>query len=63
MLAGELDYQDFKRLPGEDEVVVLRPLLETIISRAWCVRQPCDGRAMLTLPQIKNPRWADCCQQ
>jgi hypothetical protein len=45
-----LDYQDFKRLPREDEAVVLRTLLETFISRAWCLRQPCDGSAMLTFP-------------
>jgi len=48
LLAGDLDYQDFKRLPREDEAVVLRTLLETFISRAWCLRQPCDGSAMLT---------------
>jgi hypothetical protein len=59
LLSGDLGYQDFKRLPREDETVVLRTLLETFISRAWCLRQPCDGSAMLTLPQIMNPRWAD----
>jgi WD40 repeat protein len=50
LLAGDLDYQDFKRLPREDETVVLHTLLETFISRAWCLRQPCDGPAMLTFP-------------
>ncbi len=50
LLAGDLDYQDFKRLPREDEAVVLRTLLETFVSRAWCLRQPCDGSAMLTFP-------------
>jgi len=50
LLAGDLDYQDFKRLPREDEAVVLRTLLETFISRAWCLRQPCDSSAMLTFP-------------
>ncbi|MGO8926273.1 MAG: TIR domain-containing protein [Limisphaerales bacterium] len=50
LLAGDLDYQDFKRLPREDETVVLRTLLETFISRGWCLRQPCDGSAMLTFP-------------
>ena len=29
LLAGELEYQDFKRLPREDEAVVLRTLLAT----------------------------------
>jgi hypothetical protein len=37
LLTGDLDYQDFKRLPVEDETVVLRTLLETFISRAWCL--------------------------
>ena len=32
-------YQDFKRLPREEEVAVLRTLLETFVSRAWCLRQ------------------------
>jgi hypothetical protein len=44
LLAGDLDYLDFKRLSREDEAVVLRALQETFISRAWCLRQPCDGR-------------------
>jgi hypothetical protein len=63
LLAGDLDYQDFKRLPREDEAMVLRTLLETFISRAWCPRQPCDGTALLTFPEIKNPRRADYWQQ
>jgi WD40 repeat protein len=50
LLNGDLDYQDFKRLSGEDEGVVLRTLLETFVSRAWCLRQPCDGTAILTFP-------------
>ena len=50
LLDGDLDYQDFHRLPGEDESVVLRALLETFISRAWCLRQPCDSSAMLVFP-------------
>ncbi len=51
LLTGNLDYQDFKRLESqEDEKVVLRALLEQFISRAWCLRQPCDGTAILTFP-------------
>lgn len=50
LLAGVLDYQDFVRLPPDDEIVVLRTLHETFISRAWCLRQPCDGTALLTFP-------------
>ncbi len=50
LLDGNLDYQDFERLPREDEVVVLRALLETFVSRAWCLRQSTDGTAILTFP-------------
>ncbi|MDX2039609.1 MAG: DUF4365 domain-containing protein [Acidobacteriota bacterium] len=50
LLGGELDYQDFERLPADDEKVILRALLETFVSRAWCLRQPCDGSALLTFP-------------
>jgi len=50
LLTGDLDYQDFQRLPREDEAVVLRALLETFISRAWCLRQSTDGTAILTFP-------------
>ena len=45
LLAGDLDYRDFIRLPREDEGVVLRTLLETFVSRAWCLRQIGDGTA------------------
>ena len=50
MLAGKLDYQDFERLSAEDEAVILRTLHETFISRAWCLRQPSDGTALLVFP-------------
>lgn len=50
LLSGELDYQDFERLPAEDEKVILRALLETLVSRAWCLRQPHGGSALLTFP-------------
>ena len=50
MLTGQLDYQDFDRLPADDEAVVLRTLHETFVSRAWCLRQPCDGSALLVFP-------------
>ncbi|HEX7501486.1 MAG TPA: DUF4365 domain-containing protein, partial [Polyangia bacterium] len=52
LLAGRLDYQDFQRLPKDDEDVILRHLHETLISRAWCFRQGCDrdGTSTLTFP-------------
>jgi hypothetical protein len=52
LLAGRLDYQDFQRLPKDDEDVILRHLDETLTSRAWCFRQVCDrdGTTILTFP-------------
>ncbi len=50
LLDGNLDYQDFQRLPRDDETVILRALLETFVSRAWCLRQSTDGTAILTFP-------------
>jgi hypothetical protein len=50
MLAGNVDYQDFARLPREQEEVVLRTLHETLISRAWCLRQVSGGQVLLTFP-------------
>jgi hypothetical protein len=52
LLDGHLDYQDFKRLPKDDEDVILRHLHETLVSRAWCFRQVCDrdGTVNLTFP-------------
>ncbi len=50
LLAGELDYQDFERLPADDEAVVLRTLHETFVSRAWCLRAPAENGALLVFP-------------
>jgi integrase/GTPase SAR1 family protein len=50
LLAGKLDYQDFDRLSRDDEIVVLRTLCETCVSRAWCLRQTGDGPTQLTFP-------------
>jgi hypothetical protein len=50
LLAGALDCQDFRRLPREEEKVVLSALLETFIGRAWCLRQPVDEKILLTFP-------------
>ena len=50
MLSGKLDYQDFDRLPEEQEAVVLRTLHETLVSRAYCLRQVTDGKTLLTFP-------------
>lgn len=50
MLQGNLDYQDFKRLPDKDEKIVLRALHEKLVTRAWCLRQPGDSGVLLIFP-------------
>jgi len=50
LLAGNLDYQDFVRLPQEQETIVLKALNETLVSRAWCLKQLLDGEVVLTFP-------------
>ncbi|MEZ6114894.1 MAG: DUF4365 domain-containing protein, partial [Pirellulaceae bacterium] len=50
LLAGALDYQDFIRLPPNDEQVILRALHETVVKRAWCLRQSSDEGMILTFP-------------
>lgn len=50
MLNGELDYQDFERLPLVEEKILLRALHEKMINRAWCLRQICDGTTLLIFP-------------
>ncbi len=50
LLAGNLDYQGLQRLPARNEAVILRQLHETVVSRAWCLRQVCDGTTTLTFP-------------
>jgi small GTP-binding protein len=50
LLTGNLDYRDFVRLPAEDEEIILRALHETLIQRAWCIRQPSDSNTLLIFP-------------
>lgn len=50
LLAGRLDYQHFERLPARDETIILRILHETLLQRAWCLRQPSDGKTLLIFP-------------
>lgn len=50
LLAGKLDYQDFIRLPREDEALLLNALYQKIIARAWCLEQSVDGDELLVFP-------------
>jgi len=50
VLAGDLDYQDVKRLNPEDEVVVLRAMYQTLIKHGLCLRVPTESGEMLVFP-------------
>src|SRR5437867_3110556 len=42
VLAGELDYQDKKRLPRDEESVVLRAMHQTFVDHGLCLREPTE---------------------
>jgi small GTP-binding protein len=50
LLLGNLDYQDFERLPKEEEKIILETLLEIFVRKAWCLRQKHDNTTILTFP-------------
>jgi WD40 repeat protein len=52
LLTGNLDFQDFERVCIKDEEVLLQALLEIVVSNAWCLRLPCDGKLLLTFPSL-----------
>jgi DNA-directed RNA polymerase subunit RPC12/RpoP len=51
VLRGDnLDYQDMKRLPPEEEKVVLRAMHHTFVERGLCLREPTDAGTLLVFP-------------
>ncbi len=50
VLAGDLDYQDMKRLPREDEEVVLRAMHQSLIGRGLCLKEPSESGDLLVFP-------------
>jgi small GTP-binding protein len=50
VLAGDLDYQDMKRLPLEEEEVVLRAMHQSLIGRGLCVKEPSESGDLLVFP-------------
>ncbi len=50
VLAGKLDYQDMKRLPREEERVVLRAMHQIFVERGLCLREPADRGVLLVFP-------------
>jgi len=50
VLAGDLDYQDMKRLPSEEEQIVLRAMHQTFVAHGLCLREPSDAGVLLVFP-------------
>lgn len=49
-LAGKLDYQDMKRLPFDEEQIVLRAMHQTFVDHGLCLRETTDSGTLLVFP-------------
>jgi hypothetical protein len=62
VLAGNLDYQDMKRLPADEEPIVLRAMHQTLVEHGLCLREPVEQRVLLIFPSYfkrERPELAD----
>jgi hypothetical protein len=50
VLAGDLDYQDLKRLPQGDEQIVLRAMHQTFVNHGLCLREHTEVGTLLVFP-------------
>jgi small GTP-binding protein len=50
VIAGKLDYQDMKRLPPEEEQIVLRAMHQTLIDHGLCLREATEAGTLLVFP-------------
>jgi GTPase SAR1 family protein len=50
VLAGRLDYQDMKRLPSDEEQIVLRAMHQSFVDHGLCLREPTEAGTLLVLP-------------
>jgi small GTP-binding protein len=50
VLAGRLDYQDMKRLPQDEEQIVLRAMHQTFVNRGLCLREATQIGTLLVFP-------------
>jgi hypothetical protein len=50
LLAGDLDYQDMKRLPRDEEDIVLRAMHQTFIDHGLCLRENTEAGSLLVFP-------------
>lgn len=50
VLAGRLDFQDMKRLPHDEEQIVLRAMHQTFVGHELCLREPTEMGTLLVFP-------------
>jgi GTPase SAR1 family protein len=50
VLAGDLDYQDMRRLPPDEEQIVLRAMHQTFVDRGLCLREHTERGPQLVFP-------------
>lgn len=50
VLAGKLDYQDVKRLPRDEEEIVLRAMHQTLVDHGLCLREHTEHGTLLIFP-------------
>src|SRR5262249_17339401 len=50
VLAGKLDYQDMKRLPPDEEQIVLRAMRQTFMDHGLCLRDHTEKGTVLVFP-------------
>ncbi len=50
LLAGKLDYQDMKRLPQDEEQIILRAMHQTLVGRELCLRERTEQGTLLVFP-------------
>ena len=50
VLAGRLNYQDMKRLPPDEEQIVLRAMHQTFIDHGLCIREATETGTLLVFP-------------
>ncbi|HMV84894.1 MAG TPA: TIR domain-containing protein [Blastocatellia bacterium] len=50
VMAGDLDYQDMKRLPQAEEQIVLRAMHQTFVDHGLCLRENTEAGTLLVFP-------------
>jgi len=50
VLSGKLDYQDMRRLPADEEEIVLRAMHQTFVDHGLCLREHTDEGTLLIFP-------------